>query len=520
MKSLRLLITSLLILASSVVASPAFGGGILWGVMDWMNNANAFPDTDTSTSRPLFSDGDAHMVTHQYQGANWLSFKVSQQNKDEVERIYDAGHCINLMLYFVSCTYDAQTDSFSYPLTDAFLDDFGDLVDAYKIGGGPLYIQAFPEFELWYADKSAAVQEKYRAKIRSQFDAMATIARAKYDKAYIGLCFMGLFMADADSSFYTRWDPVISNSDLVYINFMTPFTKQHEHARRMVKSTKLIHDNWGKPICFPFFMLWDDTNTPIFGREATYSEDAASFSDYISEWISRTMTAPAEIEGSTVDEWRTNLTSLQSRGLFAFSLYSANYCNKPNTPQDPSGNTHSLASYSDLISVMTATARTNVYPPADITSDESYHLVNQQSDKHLHESSAAYSGNPSGKYAITFPAGSGWNSQKWKFVGVGSGNFRLVNWQSSNVLHESSETYVSDSSGQYVITFPWNGWNTQRWKPVLLPGGEHRLESVDSGKVLHEASEIYSGSSDGNMVISFPYNGWNSQKWSVIPSNY
>lgn len=114
--------------ASPLATRSAFADGILWGVMDWMNNANAFPDTDTSTSRPVFSDGNAHMVTHQYQGPNWLSFKVSQTNKDEVEWIYDAGHCINLMLYFVSCTYDEQTDTFSYPLTDQFLDDFGDLV--------------------------------------------------------------------------------------------------------------------------------------------------------------------------------------------------------------------------------------------------------------------------------------------------------------------------------------------------------------------------------------------------------
>lgn len=350
-------------LALCPAAKTAGADGILWGVMDWMINPNAFPDTDTSTTRPVFQDGNARMIAHQYQGANWLDFKLSEENKNEVRRIYNAGHCINLMLYFVSCTYDPETETFSYPLSDDFLDDFEKLIEAYSVGGDPLYIQVFPEFELWYAGKDPAIQDAYRARLRSHFAQMADIARSIHDQAYIGLSFMGLFMADADSHFHSRWDPIISNSDLVYINFMNEFTRGHEQARRMVRSTQLIHENWGKPICFPFVILWDDNNTPIFGREATYEEDAAGFSQAVSDWIAQTLTAPEEITSGPAGEWRTNLASLQERGLFAFSLYSANFSNKPNSPPDPNGQTHPLPSYDELTAVMRATATDNLCPP-------------------------------------------------------------------------------------------------------------------------------------------------------------
>lgn len=119
---------------------------ILWGIMDWKNDAS-FPDTDTSGTRPIFRGGDAHIIAHQYQNASWLAYKVSSTNQNEISRIYANGDCINLMLYFVSCTHNTSNNTFSYPLNDQFLTDFGQLVDAYKVGGGPLYIQVFPEFE-------------------------------------------------------------------------------------------------------------------------------------------------------------------------------------------------------------------------------------------------------------------------------------------------------------------------------------------------------------------------------------
>lgn len=336
-------------------------GMVLWGVMDWKTDAS-YPITDTDPGRPIFQDGDARIIAHQYQSPSWLTYKTSAANKAEVTRIYQSGYCINLMLYFVSCTRNPTTGAFSYPLNDQFLDDFADLIDAYKVGGGPLYIQVFPEFELWYSDKSPAEQELYRAKIRDQYAQMVQIARQRYSKAYIGLCFMGLDFVGDTSQFVTRWDPVMKISDLVYVNFMTTYPNWATQARMMVKSTKLLAENWGLPIMFPYVQLWDDQNTPIFTPGHVYSQDAQNFSNAITSWIGATMTAPSEVQGSTATDWQTNLATLRSRGVFAYSLYSSNFCNKPNTPKDPNGNTHPLPSYGVLTNLMQARAKSFLYP--------------------------------------------------------------------------------------------------------------------------------------------------------------
>lgn len=342
---------------------------LLWGIMDWKNDSS-YPDTDTSSTRPIFQDGDAHIIAHQYQNPSWLAYKISTANKNEITRIYNAGHCINLMLYFVSCTHNTSNNTFSYPLNDQFLTDFGQLVDAYKVGGGPLYIQVFPEFELWYSGKSSTEQDQYRAKIREQFAAMQQIVRAKYNKAYIGLCFFSRDFIGDTSTFVSRWDPVISISDVVFINTMSNYRQWDTHAQEIIKSTQFISTNWFLPIMFPFVDLWDDSNTPIFtdGDGNSYSDDAAFFSNCVTNWIGRVFTAPSETTSGATTNWATNLKTLRSRGVFAFSLYSANYCNKPTTPADPFGYTHNLQSYPVLTNVMSAKSRSSLYPVSEMNS--------------------------------------------------------------------------------------------------------------------------------------------------------
>jgi hypothetical protein len=328
--------------------------------MDWKIDPG-FPDTDTSTVRPVYRDSGARMIAHQYQGPQWLSAKISETNKNEISRIYGAGHCINLMLYFVSCTYTQETGEFSYPLNDQFLSDYAQLLDAYKVGGGPLYIQAFPEFEIWYGDKSAAVQDAYRAKIVSHYRKMVQITRASYSNAYIGLCFFTRDFVGNTSQFYTRWDPVISISDVVWVNAMTTFRQWNMHAEEYIKSTRLLSTNWGLPIIFPFVEIWADKNTPIFGQTGSYQEDAQFFSNCITNWIGRVFTSPAEITSGSVTNWATNLRTLKSRNLLAFSLYAAHY-NKPVAPPDPDGVVHPLESYTVLTNLMRSTARDYLYP--------------------------------------------------------------------------------------------------------------------------------------------------------------
>lgn len=337
---------------------------VLWGVMDWKTDASA-PDTDTSTARPIFTDGGCHLLTHQYQSPTWLASKTSQANKNEIARVYAEGHAINLMLYFVSCTYDGT--NWGYALSDQFITDFSALVDAYKTGGGPLYIQAFPEFEVWYENKPAATQDAYRARIATQYAKMVNIVRTKYSKGYIGLCFFGRDFANDTSQFATRWGPTIRISDLVYVNTMTTFPNWDEHAFYYTKATKYLADNFAIPIMFPYIDLWDDQNSPIFSDDEDHTVSAAYFSDCISSWVENCLTAPAEVIGTNATNYKTNLSVLRSRGVFAFSLYSENYCNKPATPAtlwyySPCPAPMPLQSYDDLTTVMTNNGQSSLYP--------------------------------------------------------------------------------------------------------------------------------------------------------------
>lgn len=346
-------------------------GSVLWGVMDWKLDALP-PATDTSTTSPLYGDGHCRIICHQYQSSNWLAFKVSSTNKIEISRIYGAGNCINLMLYFVSCTHDTNLNTFSYPLNNQFLLDFTQLVNAYKVGGGPLYIQVFPEFEEWYNNKSSTEADQYRAQIRSQFLAMAQIAHTNYSRAYIGLCFEGGDFTGDTSQFTNRWDPVLTNSDLIFVNFMTPFVQANTQARAMIKATTLL-SHWGLPIMFPYVDLWDDSNTPIFTTGDDYNTDAANFSNYITNWIGNALTAPTEVQGSSSTNWLTSLGTLKSRGLFAYSLYRAAWCNNSVTPPDPNGVTHPQPSYTMLTNVMSSNSRSYLYPVVEMECSASNH---------------------------------------------------------------------------------------------------------------------------------------------------
>ncbi|HWF19646.1 MAG TPA: hypothetical protein VG754_10275, partial [Verrucomicrobiae bacterium] len=335
-------------------------GSVLWGVMDWKLDALP-PATDTSTTSPLYGDGNCRIICHQYQSADWLPFKISTTNEMEISRIYGKGSCINLMLYFVSCTHDTNSNTFSYPLNSQFLSDFTQLVNAYKVGGGPLYIQVFPEFEEWYRTSSTNEANQYRAQITAQFLAMAQIAHTNYNRAYIGLCFEGGDFTGDTSQFTNRWNTILTSSDLVFVNFMSPFTQANTDERAMVLGTQIL-GNWGLPMMFPYVDLWDDNNTPIFTVGDNYTNDATAFSGYITNWIGSALTAPAEVRGSSSTNWTTNLRTLKSRGLFAFSLYRASWCNNSVTPPDPNGATHPLLAYNILTNAMATNSRAFLYP--------------------------------------------------------------------------------------------------------------------------------------------------------------
>jgi hypothetical protein len=344
------------------ISSPAEStNSMLWGVMDWQTSSNGFPNTDASWQQPIFQDGGCHLIVHQYQGSTWLPFRTSATNMNEVSRIYGSGNCVELMLYFVACAHNTNNNTFGYPLNSQFLSDYAQLLNAYKVGGGPLYINVFPEFEEWYNSLGTNEQAQYRAQIVSQFNQMAQITHTNYSQAYLGLNFEARDFTGDTSQFTNRWNQALTNGDVVFVNPAESWTNWGLQAQQIVQGTQILN-HWGLPIIEPYVDIWDDDNTPIFYTGDNYNTDAANYSAAITNWIGSNLVATAEVDGSGTRNWSTNLRQLKSRGLMAYILYSDDWNNKPVTPPDPNGFTHALPSYTVLTNLMNLNNRSYLYP--------------------------------------------------------------------------------------------------------------------------------------------------------------
>jgi len=87
-----------------------------------------------------------------------------------------------------------------------------------------------------------------------------------------------------------------------------------------------------------------------------------------------------------------------------------------------------------------------------------------------------YTTNPNkchGNFIVTQPWDSGEDieSQYWKFIDIGNGDYRIVNtWMGQSSLVKSSVGSQGNPSNEYIGEAPWEGWNRQRWYLTLAPG--------------------------------------------------
>ena len=139
----------------------------------------------------------------------------------------------------------------------------------------------------------------------------------------------------------------------------------------------------------------------------------------------------------------------------------------------------------------------------------------------LQESIEVFANNSTGRYVNAVPSNINTNVQKWKAVDVGSGYFRFESKSSNKAVTESLEVFSENADGRYVISIPTNtGWNSQKWRSIDVGGGYHRLQNKLSGKMLTYSNEVFGGNSDARYVIARTLNtSWDSQKWTIDLSN-
>lgn len=135
----------------------------------------------------------------------------------------------------------------------------------------------------------------------------------------------------------------------------------------------------------------------------------------------------------------------------------------------------------------------------------------------LHDGDEAYSQNSSGSYIISFPYNSSFDAQRWKIISTDDGWYRFFSEKNTGrALHESNEIYSSNAQGTHVINFTHNStFVSQKWKIQETGDGWNRIYSEKTPtKSLHDADEVYASNANGNYIIVFPSSlNSSAQKW-------
>jgi mannan endo-1,4-beta-mannosidase len=101
-------------------------------------------------------------------------------------------------------------------------------------------------------------------------------------------------------------------------------------------------------------------------------------------------------------------------------------------------------------------------------------------------------------------------NQRWQFVHVGSGLWKIVSESSGKVLDVPG---FSTTDGTQIQQFTDNGGSNQRWRLVPVPSGGVKIVSEVSDKVLDVPGF---STTDGTQIQQFTDNGGSNQRWKLI----
>ncbi len=102
----------------------------------------------------------------------------------------------------------------------------------------------------------------------------------------------------------------------------------------------------------------------------------------------------------------------------------------------------------------------------------------------------------------------GWNSQRWKFLSVGSGYYKIENRHTKLVL----QTNNNNIDGATIIQNKWKNLNTQQWKLIPLANNYYRIVNKENNKCI---TAFYKGN-DNDPIRQYGNQNWDTQKWKII----
>ncbi|MFK4303909.1 MULTISPECIES: RICIN domain-containing protein [unclassified Paenibacillus] len=151
-----------------------------------------------------------------------------------------------------------------------------------------------------------------------------------------------------------------------------------------------------------------------------------------------------------------------------------------------------LGSLSSLASVVSAAD--NEVQGSAVVEGVNYRIVGRTSGKLL---------DPSTSSTVVQMGLNKVTSEKWNFVAVSDGYYKIVN---------SSSNKVMDVSADGIILADDSGSNSQNWGLVNAVGGYFKIVNRDSGKVL---DVLQNSTADGAKIIAYNDTNASNQQWYI-----
>ena len=148
-----------------------------------------------------------------------------------------------------------------------------------------------------------------------------------------------------------------------------------------------------------------------------------------------------------------------------------------------------------------------------------YRISSQSRNYALHDANREVEDfNAKVHYVVTLPYRDHWEGQRWRFVSVGDGYYRIYSQKRpDHGLHDSGKPY-SDSSidAFYIFTAPYQGFSAQKWRLISTEDGYYRLVSQQHpAGGLNESNRLYENSDEARYILSYTYRDVSAQKWKL-----
>ena len=227
----------------------------------------------------------------------------------------------------------------------------------------------------------------------------------------------------------------------------------------------------------------------------------------------------ADLRGSgQVKDWAGDMDygSIMMYSAFAFSK------NRQPTIVRKDGETY--AAQRNRLSTTDIKGIDNMYGEPPVASnfpdpDKWYRIYSQERPGFaLHDADEAYGSGSSTNHVITLRYRDHWESQKWRFVPVGNGYYRIYSQRRPNRALHDSDRSSGEEDAFYALTLPYReDYSSQKWRLMSTKDGYYRLVSQGNPtQGLYESDQTYQDNGgNGRYAVGLPYRGYTAQKWKL-----